>query len=776
MDKEKKLTSSIERQKFQMTQKGLKEIADAIKTKDQIVVKELGGEDTIVLKAKKGDKGDPGHTPTNEELVAIIKPLIPEPKNGVDGKTPSDQELLKLIKPYIPVAQDGETPSDDRLLGLIRPLIPEVKVDEESIAKKASKMVVAEVKNTIKEPDTIEEIIKKLQGVKKQWVNIEQIKGDFNSKVSRVLIGGGSSMTENRVREIIAETPVGPTTFVSLTDVPQTYSGSAGKAAVVNGTEDGLVFTTISGTDEKVKYNTSDAAAGYLADKIVAGSGISLAEGTGGDADKLVITNSNATPYSLPTAAAGTLGGIKIGSRLSIDGSGVLSADAQSGSGDVTGPASAVDSNFASFNTTTGKLIKDSGHKHSDYAPALGADDNYVTDAQLVVIGNTSGTNSGDNATNSQYSGLAASKLDASAFTDTAVTGKLITNFVSGAGSVAATDTLLQAINKLDGNVALKAPLTAPTFATSITGSYLTASELLGTGASKEIVSLPVATYPSLTELSYIKGLTSAIQTQLNGKQASMGADDNYVTDAEKIVIGNTSGTNSGDNATNSQYSGLAASKADVAQTFYIGTTQIVINRASAALTLAGLTLTTPDIGTPSAGVLTNATGLPIAGLVASTSTAIGVGSIELGHATDTTIARVSAGVVSIEGSNIMTVASTDTVTGVKTYNSFIAANNAIAASGNAATVPITYSLSTVTNNSAATLTITMTTTSAVDGQRTTVRILDFSAAAQTVAWVNTENSTVAAPLLSNGSTTLPVTVQFVYNGGTSKWRCIGVV
>ena len=64
-------------------------------------------------------------------------------------------------------------------------------------------------------------------------------------------------------------------------------------------------------------------------------------------------------------------------------------------------------------------------------------------------------------------------------------------------------------------------------------------------------------------------------------------------------------------------------------------------------------------LGTPSGGTLTNATGLPIAGLVASTSTALGVGSIELGHATDTTIARVSAGVASIEGNNILTAAST---------------------------------------------------------------------------------------------------------------------
>ena len=99
--------------------------------------------------------------------------------------------------------------------------------------------------------------------------------------------------------------------------------------------------------------------------------------------------------------------------------------------------------------------------------------------------------------------------------------------------------------------------------------------------------------------------------------------------------------------------------------------------------------------------------------------------------------------------------------------------NNAIAASGNAATVPITYRLNTVTNNSAATLTITMTTTSAVDGQISEVRILDSSAAAQTIAWVNTENSTVLAPTTSNGSTTLPLIVGFQYNAATSLWRCI---
>lgn len=75
----------------------------------------------------------------------------------------------------------------------------------------------------------------------------------------------------------------------------------------------------------------------------------------------------------------------------------------------------------------------------------------------------------------------------------------------------------------------------------------------------------------------------------------------------------------------------------------------------TATQTLTNKTLTAPILGTPTSGTLTNCTGLPIAGLVASTSTAIGVGSIELGHASDTTISRVSAGLVAIEGVNIET-------------------------------------------------------------------------------------------------------------------------
>ncbi len=122
------------------------------------------------------------------------------------------------------------------------------------------------------------------------------------------------------------------------------------------------------------------------------------------------------------------------------------------------------------------------------------------------------------------------------------------------------------------------------------------------------------------------------------------------------------------------------------------------------------------------------------------------------------------------------TIARTDaaqTFTGTQTFSQVITTANAITASGNAATIPVTSRHNIVTNNSAATLTVTLTTTSAVNMQTAVVQVLDFSGVAQTISWVNTENSTVTVPTTSNGSTTLPLTVGFIYNSLTSKWRCV---
>ena len=99
--------------------------------------------------------------------------------------------------------------------------------------------------------------------------------------------------------------------------------------------------------------------------------------------------------------------------------------------------------------------------------------------------------------------------------------------------------------------------------------------------------------------------------------------------------------------------------------------------------------------------------------------------------------------------------------------------NLATTATANAATINLAYKTNTITNNSAATLTITLPTAGAIDWEMRIVRVLDFSAVAQTITWVNTENGEWTAPILSNWSTTLPRTIWFMYNNATSKWRCL---
>ena len=111
---------------------------------------------------------------------------------------------------------------------------------------------------------------------------------------------------------------------------------------------------------------------------------------------------------------------------------------------------------------------------------------------------------------------------------------------------------------------------------------------------------------------------------------------------------------------------------------------------------------------------------------------------------------------------------------GTPSANQFVNPAVAVTVAANAGTVPVTSKVNNFTNSSAATMAITLATTGAVDGQQSMVRIYDFSAVAQTIGWTNTENSLFSVPTTSNGSTTLPLTVGFQYNGQTSKWRCIG--
>ena len=59
----------------------------------------------------------------------------------------------------------------------------------------------------------------------------------------------------------------------------------------------------------------------------------------------------------------------------------------------------------------------------------------------------------------------------------------------------------------------------AKTFSTAPIFSSLAATQILATNGSSNVQALTTATYPSLTELSYVKGATSSLQTQISAKQ-----------------------------------------------------------------------------------------------------------------------------------------------------------------------------------------------------------------------------------------------------------------
>lgn len=83
-----------------------------------------------------------------------------------------------------------------------------------------------------------------------------------------------------------------------------------------------------------------------------------------------------------------------------------------------------------------------------------------------------------------------------------------------------------------DGNVGIStaSPIAKLDVNGSIRSENLTASQIVATDASKNLQSLDVATYPSLTELAYIKGLTSAIQAQIDAKLSTPTPTDYSAT------------------------------------------------------------------------------------------------------------------------------------------------------------------------------------------------------------------------------------------------------
>jgi len=234
-----------------------------------------------------------------------------------------------------------------------------------------------------------------------------------------------------------------------------------------------------------------------------------------------------------------------------------------------------------------------------------------------------------------------------------------------------------------------------------------------------------------------------------------------------------TSGTLT--NCTGLPVSGIAASTSTALGVGSIelgAASDTTLSRASAGvLAVEGVNvlLNGGALGTPSSATLTNATGLPVSGITASTSTALGVGSIELGHATDTSIARVSAGKISVEGVNVPTVSSTDTLTNkaITPRITTIASNATWSPSAD------TDDIYEITAQAVDATTISNPSGTPVNGQKLLIRVT--GTAARGLTWSGSKwraSSDLALPTTT--TTTKTMYLLFVYNtAGTTTWDLI---
>jgi hypothetical protein len=196
-------------------------------------------------------------------------------------------------------------------------------------------------------------------------------------------------------------------------------------------------------------------------------------------------------------------------------------------------------------------------------------------------------------------------------------------------------------------------------FTNGVTLSNLTVSQLVATDGSSNLQSLAVATYPSLTELAYVKGVTSGIQSQLGGKSPSAGSSS--ITTLGTIATGvwqgtaiansylangavaNLSGTNTGDQTLPTFPSGTIVGTTD---------TQTLTNKT---LTDAKLTSAiNAQTGTSYTLVLTDASKL----ITLSNASAIAVtiptnASVAFPIGTQIDLCQIGAGKVTFSGSGV---------------------------------------------------------------------------------------------------------------------------
>jgi hypothetical protein len=252
------------------------------------------GKDGLSIKGPKGDKGDPG-----KDGKSIIGPKGDKGDPGI-GKPGKDGKDGNEIEPSEIVDKLESLVGDKRLdASAIKNLDKKLKDSKLSLTGFGGGSSGASTFTGLTDtPESYADNASKFVKVKADETGLE-----FTASTATVAWDGItgnqalinlSGFTNDSGFITAGDIPAIPTNadfdLADLGDVVNTAKAE-GKILKVDAFGKHVYVDDESGTDEKVKYDSLDPTAGYLSDKIIAGEGITVTEGTAGDENKLVITN-----------------------------------------------------------------------------------------------------------------------------------------------------------------------------------------------------------------------------------------------------------------------------------------------------------------------------------------------------------------------------------------------------------------------------------------------------------------------------------------------------